>query len=296
MPRVILAYRPSEDINLYGSYSQSYLQGIFTNADDYAAANPGSGLDASVVGQFTPRQELQAIELGIKHRATDWLNYSLAAYVMDWDNQTFFELSPQTFVALNIAGDSEYFGLDAEFEITPKDWFTLTGGLAYVDVEFTDFAATGSVTSAVLTSATTVNSDGTTGGVLTRPGDQISAVGLRPRYIPEWTASFSAILGISDLVNTDKNVWARLDGVYTGDFYVDNLEWNEVAGYWKFNLRAGMDVTENLTAELYGNNLTDDQSWTTAGGTTSIFFGTARKTFGPLPRRREIGLKLTFEF
>jgi outer membrane receptor protein involved in Fe transport len=296
MPRLILAYRPSEDINLYGSYSQSYLQGIFTNADDYAAANPGSGLDASVVGQFTPRQELRAIEVGIKHRATDWLNYSLAAYVMDWDNQTFFELSPQTFVALNIAGDSEYFGLDAEFEITPNDWFTLTGGLAYVDVEFTDFAATGSVTSAVLTNATTVNSDGTTGGVLTRPGDQISAVGLRPRYIPEWTASFSAMVAIGELINTDKNVWARLDGVYTGDFYVDNLEWNEVAGYWKFNLRAGMDVTENLTAELYGNNLTDDQSWTTAGGTTSIAFGTARKTFGPLPRRREIGLKLTFEF
>jgi iron complex outermembrane receptor protein len=296
MPRAILSYQPSENLNIYGSYSKSFLQGIFTNADDYAAANPGSGLDASVVGQFTPRQELQALELGIKQRPTDWLSYSVAVYTMDWDNQTFFELSPVTFVALNIDGDSEYFGLDAELELKPNDWFTLTGGLAYVDVEFTDFAATGSVASAVLTSATTVNSDGSTGGISTRTGDQISAVGFRPRYIPEWTGSFSAVVGIGELMKTEKNVWARLDGVYTGDFFIDNLEWNEIAGYWRFNLRAGMDVTDNLTVEVYGNNITDDQSWSTAGGTTSIVFGTARKTFGTLPRRREIGLRFVAEF
>ena len=97
-------------------------------------------------------------------------------------------------------------------------------------------------------------------------------------------------------MNTDKNIWARLDGVYTGAFYIDNFEWNEVDGYWKFNLRAGIDVTDNVSVELYGNNLTDDQSWTTAGGTTSIAFGTARKTFAPLPQRREIGLKFVAEF
>ncbi len=297
MPRLILAYRPAENINLYASYSQSYLQGIFTNAEDYSAAlPPGQQFDASALGDFTPRQELQALEIGIKQRVSDWLNYSVAVYTQDWTNQTFFDLTPQTFVILSTAGDSEYLGLDADFQVTPNDWLTLAGGVAYVDAEFTDFAGTGSVASAVLTTASTVNSDGTTGGVSTRPGEQISSVGLRPRYIPEWTGSFSAILSIGELMKTEKNVWARLDGVYTGEFYIDNFEWNSVEGYWKFNMRAGIDVTDNLSVELYGNNLTDDLSWTTAGGDTSIFFGTARKTFGVLPRRREIGLKFTAEF
>ena len=53
---------------------------------------------------------------------------------------------------------------------------------------------------------------------------------------------------------------------------------------------------DNISVELYGNNLTDDQSWSTAGGTTSIFGSPDRKTFAPLPRRREIGLKLIAEF
>ena len=285
MPRGILAYRPTENINLYGSYSQSFLQGDFTNAQDYATANPGAGLNPSTVGVFTPRQELQAFEVGIKHRANAWLSYSVAAYLMDWDNQVFFELAPTTFTPLYQPGDSEYVGLDMEFQVSPTEWFMLSGGAAYVDAEFTDFSGTGSVASAVLEP-----------NLAMRAGDAISVIGNRPRYIAEWTGTFSAILEIGELMNTDRNVWARLDGAYQGEFFIDNFEYNTVDGYWKFNIRAGIDVTDSLSVELYGNNITDDQSYTTAGGTTSIIGSPDRKTFAPLPRRREVGLKFVAEF
>jgi hypothetical protein len=57
-----------------------------------------------------------------------------------------------------------------------------------------------------------------------------------------------------------------------------------------------MDVTDNLTVEIFGNNITDDLSWSPAGGDTSITGSLDRKTFGPLPRRREIGLRFQANF
>lgn len=111
MPRAILSWKPSDSINLYGSYSKSYLQGIPTLADRYATLFPAAGIDPTTVGFFTPRQELDAFEIGFKQRVS-FLDYSVSVYSMDWKNQTFFDLSPfPLFIPINLAGDSEYLGL-----------------------------------------------------------------------------------------------------------------------------------------------------------------------------------------
>ena len=65
---------------------------------------------------------------------------------------------------------------------------------------------------------------------------------------------------------------------------------------WEFNARLHADLNDSFSVELYGTNLTNDLSWTTAGGTTSIFGLPHRKTFAPLPRKREVGLKVTAGF
>lgn len=279
MPRVILSYQPTDELNVYASWSKSNLQGISTNAADYTAA---TGFDLGL-DFFTPVQSLSAYEVGVKQRVAGWLNYSIAAYFMDWKNQTFFELSP-AFVAANLPGDSEIKGIDAEVDMTPSDWFNLKAGVSYNDVEFTNFAGTGSIAGSVLAAGQLVT------------GTQIDAVGNRPRYMPKWTGSFSATVSVDELLELERAAWVRLDGIYQGQFYIDNFEWNSVAGYWKFNARAGVDITDNFSVEVYGNNLTNDLSWTTAGGTTSIVGGLNRKTFGPLPKKREFGLKLLTSF
>ncbi|MEQ8508962.1 MAG: TonB-dependent receptor [Rhodospirillaceae bacterium] len=279
MPRVILSYQPTDDVNLYASWSKSYLQGIFTNAEDYQAA---TGFDLGL-DDFTPIQALSAYEVGFKQRLSGWMNYSVAGYYMDWKNQTFFELSP-AFVAANLPGDSEIYGIDAEADITPVDWFNLRAGVSYNHVEFTDFAGTGSVAGSVLARGQLVT------------GQQIDATGNRPRYMPKWTGSFSATVNVNDLFAMERAAWVRLDGIYQGQFYTDNFEYLSVADYWKFNARAGMDLSDNFSVEVYGNNLTNDLSWTTAGGDTSIQGTQNRKTFGPLPRKREFGLKLLTSF
>jgi iron complex outermembrane receptor protein len=295
MPRVILSWQPVDSANLYGSYSKSYLQGLRTNVVEYAASvfdgDPeGQAELIAAVGPFTPIQELDAFEIGWKQQ---WgiLDYSVAVYYMDWQNQTFFDLALPNFVNVNLAGNAEYTGLEVEWNMALTEWFTFSGGFNYVDAEFTDFGASGSLASEVLAP-----------GQQNLPftptipaGEQIDATGLSPRYISDTTGVFSFDFNfpIGSMA-----LYARADALWTGDFYIDNFEWNKVDGYWKLNLRGGVEVTESLRAEIYGLNVTDDRSWLTTGGTTGVsFFGIAdRSAFGTLPPAREIGIRLIANF
>ena len=279
MPRAIISWQPAGNLNLYASYSESLLQGIATQAEGYAAAVPEAGLNADTVGFFTPRQELQAFEVGIKHELNECFNYTASLYAMDWDNQTFFELSPQ-FVPLNLSGDSEYLGLDIEFNALVTDWFQLVGGFSWVDVELNDFAGAGSVATSVLAPDLVA-------------GTQIDSSGNRPRYIPETSGSLSALFNVGDIGGMAASL--RLDFIHTGSFFVDNFEWNEVDSALKLNVRATLDVTDNITVELFGQNVTDDRTWTTAGGTTGAG-GPNRQTFSVPVRGDEYGIRLTAGF
>lgn len=281
MPRVILSYQPTQDLNLYASWSKSNIQGVATNANAYGAAVPSSGLSAAVVGFFTPVQTLTAYELGIKHQANSWLYYSIAAYQFDWKNQVFADLSPG-FVPVNLPGDSKIRGVDIEANVSPLDWLRVTATANYNDIKLRNFGAAGSLANAVLAPGLI------TGGI------QIDAAGNRPRWNPEWTGSLSADIDLGKLLSYEKGAFLRVDGLYTGSFFVDNFEFNNVPGYWRFNARAGVNVTENIGLEVYGNNLTNNLSWSTQGGDTG--FGADRKAFGVLPRKREVGFRLTANF
>jgi iron complex outermembrane receptor protein len=143
MPRVILSWQPNDSLNVYGSYSKSFLQGLSTDVVDYADAiipDPGDGstdfLDqraavVDAVGLFTGIQELDAFEVGIKQQLGA-INYSVAVYFMEWQNQTFFDLSLPAFAAVNLPGDAEYTGIEFEWNAPLTDWATFSGGFNYV--------------------------------------------------------------------------------------------------------------------------------------------------------------------
>lgn len=287
MPRVILSYQPENlDLNLYGSWSQSYLAGNQTGASSFAAALDSDGpndFDADAAGFFTPIQKLDAYEIGLKHQLNSQLRYSISAYQMDWENQVFFVLSP-TFVSLSQAGDSEYTGIEVEVEYKPSNWLSLQGAFNYVDGEFTDYVATGSVGSAVLAPGLVSNTVG------------VVADGNEIRYNPALTGTFSAEVALDGIFNLES--FLRVDGVYTGDFFIDNFEFNEVGASTRINLRAGAQFTDKLGFEIYGNNITDDLTPTTQGGTTFTAFGSqnTRRFFGQAPRGAEFGVRGVWDF
>ncbi|WP_439533876.1 TonB-dependent receptor [Polymorphobacter sp.] len=294
MPRVLLSFRPNQDLNIYGSWAISYLQGSDTNAQTYATRIPSAGINPATFGNFTPVQRLNAFEVGVKAAPTSNLSLSVAGYYMDWQNQVQFELSsPATgFIPLFSPGDSRYKGIEAEATFAPVDWLRLEGNFNYVDAEFTDFAGAGSLAVGVLYPQLV-------------PGTQISSIGNRPRYIPTWTSALAGTVRFNKLLGFDQETFLRVDGIYNGSFFVDNFEFNEVPGNWKFNARLSSQITRNIRLDFYGLNLTNDLSFTSAGGDTAgnrtvtpAFPGgfNTRRTFGTLPRARELGLELFVTF
>ena len=286
MPRAILSYKPNDDMNFYTSFSKSKLQGFSTNAAAYSLLVPTSGLNPATIGFFTPPQTLSAYEVGFKQQVSDMLNYSVAGYYMDWKNQVFFELSP-TFTAVYLPGDSRTYGIDFDAQLSPTDWLQLTTAFTYSDAKFTNFNATGSLGSAVLFPNLALPANA---------GFGIDAKGNRPRYIPKWSGNIAATFQIGQLMGYEPGAYLRVDGVYQGQFFVDNTNFLSVAGYWKINASAHVNINESFAVELYGKNLTNDLSWTTVGSDTSIVGTLNRKSFGSLPRKREIGVKASYKF
>jgi iron complex outermembrane receptor protein len=292
MPRVLLSYNPNQTLNVYGSWALSYLQGSDTNVNDYVVAVPGAGIDPATFGTFTPIQRLNAFEIGVKAQPFDGLNFSIAGYHMDWENQVQFELSPFTFVPLFSAGDSRYKGIEAEATYVPVDWLRLEGNINYVDAELTNFAGAGSLATAVLAPPPTLP-----------PGGQISSNGNRPRYTPTITSALAGTVRFNKLLGFEQETFVRVDALYSGSLFIDNFEFNEVPGFWRFNARLSSQVAKNVRLDLYGLNLTNDLSFTSSGGDTAgprtapapAGFNT-RRTFGTLPRAREVGLEVFINF
>lgn len=283
MPRAILRYQPADTgLNIYGSWSQSYLPGTQTGATSFAAATNGA-INPDNVGFFTPIQKLSAFEVGLKHDFSDLLDYSVAAYRMDWSNQAFFVLSP-TFVSVSLPGDSEYTGVEGEVNINPTDWFSIQASYNWVNAEFTDYVATGSVGAAVLAPGLLNNTTA------------IDATGNAIRYIPEHTGAIGFDFNFSDYVGRDSFV--RVDTIFTGSFFTDNFEFNEVDAGTRVNFRAGIGLTDSLKAEVFGTNVFDDGTVDPSGGTTftSFFSQNTRRFFGQAPRGSEWGFRLTAEF
>jgi len=286
-PRVLLSFQPNDRVNVYASWALSYLLGSDTNIIEYSQVVPNSGLTVENIGLFTDPQKLNAFEIGVKAQPTNKLNFAVAGYYMDWANQVTFDLGP-FFRPLFTAGDSKYVGIEAETNFTPVDWLQLNANVNYVDAEFTDFAGAGSVSTQILNPNL-------------EPGTQISSNGGRPRYIPEISGAFGARVDLGEIFEMERDAFIRFDGTYFGDFFVDNFEYNEVNGFWRFNARASVDVTDNVRLDVYGLNLTDDLSFQSGGGTTTGGLGTTvpfatRTTFGTLPRAREIGMEIRIDF
>ncbi len=288
MPRVILSYQPTDDVNLYANWSRSYAPGQNSQHENYKQL---TGIDLGL-GTFTPTQRLDAYEIGLKQQPTDWLNYAVSAYHYKWQNQNFGEvtlLASGAAPSVNVPGSSRVYGIEFEAQAALSDWFELTGSMTYNDVAFTDYAASGSVVTNVLAAGANPPR---------QPGEIFSANGARGRYIPAWRGNITGRVAVNELVGMERQAWVQLTGIMTGDFAIEQLDYNVVSGYWKFNARAGVEINENFSVEIYGNNITNDLSYGNFGGTTT-HIGSAngdRRTFTPLPEKREIGIQLSSKF
>ncbi|MEM7702391.1 MAG: TonB-dependent receptor [Pseudomonadota bacterium] len=290
MPRLILNYEAIEDLNLYASWSQSRLQGTLSNS---ALVLEQTGVDLGL-DIFTPVQKNNTFEIGAKQQV-GWASYTVALYYTRWDNQVFSDGAFNEMGMLinaNIAGETEIKGIDFELIANPAPWFDFRGGFTYNDVSFVDFAGTGSISGILSAGADPAR-------VRDREGAEIiSVAGNQPRSVPDWTGSASGTVWIDELAGMERRAWIRGDAIYTGDFFSNEMNFNVIEGNWRFNLRAGAEITELFSVEGYVENLTDNLSLppNTGTGPATVNGAPGRRSFGSLPVSREFGVRLMARF
>jgi iron complex outermembrane receptor protein len=129
-PRIGLEYQASDNVMVYGTYSQGFKSGSWTTR----LSNP-----LAVAPTFGP-EEAKSYELGAKSDLVDGrLRLNGAVFFTEYDGvQLNFQqgISP----TFQNAGDAEIYGAELEAQAIVADGLSLRGGLGYVHAEYTRIA------------------------------------------------------------------------------------------------------------------------------------------------------------
>ncbi len=317
LPRVILQYQPTEETNLYASFSQGVLPGesnaFVVNADAQELAQYQAQLGDRVFA-ILPEEKLDSYEIGWKQAAFDGrLNFSTAAYYGKWSNQksrvvasiretckpfnaTSTGCRPQDltplgdlqsladgtpiFTARNttITGTGEVYGLELEGQALLAEGWTADFSLAYAASKFTDFES---------------NFEQTYANFIDMKGNE------HARY-PKWTGSITSTY---TQALTDTWDWfVRGDAIYFGKTWVSVANLAQCNDYWLFNARAGIE-RDDLRVELWVKNAFDDDNysacarWTDFSRPIDFGFFTFFQGVAVTPQnKRQFGLKTSINF
>jgi iron complex outermembrane receptor protein len=140
-PRVILAWEPGAQLNLYASYSQGFKGGGFDPRGNFANADVRRGFEPETVDSY---------ELGAKTSLLDGrATINTALFYADYTDvqipgSVIVPGPPVSFVGtVTNAGAAEMYGLELEASASFTDRFS--GGLSvgYIDAEYTEFLVGG---------------------------------------------------------------------------------------------------------------------------------------------------------
>ncbi len=314
LPRVIVQWQPTEDWNLYASYSKGVLPGT-ANAG-YTQRTP---YQQELIRQQVPNiqevldsDELDNYEIGSKQTLMDGrLRYSVALYYMEWANikgSTPLVLpstsptnpAPLTLPGVAISGSAEFYGVELEGGALLSDRWEIAGGLAYQHGEFTDWFEAGLLRELA---------GGQSPGAI--PGNpNFGAVqwkGNKLQRQPAWTGNLNTTYR-GNVGDSGWNWSVRGEVNYTGKAWESTANIVQADDYYRVNARIGFEK-DNLGVELFVTNLLDDNTWdfayrTTVGnpqlstavihplGNTGVSMGIAALA----PEKREVGLRLNYKF
>ena len=284
-PRVILDYKPTEQITLYASFAQGTRPGDFNPAlvtaspEDLACISAAIGADI-----FIPEEDLNNYEAGFKSLLWDGrASVTVAVYKGEWRNMhTRGEVQcPQPngmftgFQSTGLGGSSNLTGLEVEVLAAVTEHLTLEATFALNDTEILSRDS---------------NDAGILLGVreLAGLGNQFSRY---PRISGTASGTYRGTL-------TDTTGWfARLDYIFKDGKWATDANLTKTPKENRFNLRVGLEVGENLRLEAYCTNLTDDDAFTGFQAFNDLsFFGRRRVLTIGLPVKRAYGARATYRF
>ncbi len=297
LPRLTLQYQPSDETNIWATYSEGNNPGFFnldlitrpeTDIDLILAQLPDTNL-------FADEESLKNYELGWKQQLMEnRVNFSLVGYFMEWSNQKTRTAAPfdrpdgsQGIANLVVGGYStDIYGAEFEAVAALTENITLNAGLNYADAEFQDFDC------GFADKFAPADPDG-----------NLSCDGNSPVQFPKWSGSFAATW--VDSLTNDWDYFIRFDGTYTGKRFTDEKNFSWIGDQWLFNLRVGF-TDQNLRVEGFVTNLFNDKQylagnrWTDfsadRGGLFPFEFGLANGIALTAPKLRQFGVRAAYDF
>lgn len=283
-PRLILDYKPNEDITIYASYSEGTRPGAFNAAILGLTQAERDQVAAQGVGFQVPEEELQNIEVGVKGLLLDGrAQVQAAIYTADWDTTspilaTFTDAGGmQNFLNATIVGGRiDLWGVEFEGVYAATENLTLEGTFSINETEI----VTGSCADC---------------GFLLGNTD-ISGLGKELSRTPRTQGTLSGTY--QGQINADYGWFGRLDYIFTGSRWASEANLTETGNSSRVNLRAGIDAG-NLRLELYGENLFEDETFTNYQVLLDFAYfspGANRVLTAGLPDKRTWGLRASYTF
>jgi iron complex outermembrane receptor protein len=323
-PKATLQWRPSADLNVYGSYSEGRKPGGFGTLTVSAFGLPNR---ADV--EFES-EKIKVYEIGAKWVSEDRrVLVNGAAFLQDFTDK---QVSTQVIVGNTLgnritnAGGGELQGLEVTSQWRVSDSLTVGLGVThFLKYEFTDYTTLTSGPAEIArvgncTPVTTLVTAGATTSAQTTCS--VDRSGNKFEDTPETAAAFNLSYR-RPLGDAGRYWFADADYNYVGERYLedDNSIWLEA--YSNINLRFGVGG-DRWTATLFVDNATDDDKIKSAGSTPANTFSDARTAvrvgtagalpanlrnpvgafglaiptgiFAELPRPRTFGLRVAYEF
>jgi iron complex outermembrane receptor protein len=286
-PRIILDYKPGENMTVYGSYAVGNHPGVFnssmvgleeSNPVDFAC------VDAAIFsGVEVPEETLDNIEIGFKGLLWDGrAQFTAATYYGEWrDQHNRGEVqclqpdgSTNGYQTTGLGGETDMKGVELEFTIAATEALTFEATYAYNDTEI-------------------LKRDSNDGGVLLGERE-LAGLGNQFSRYPLNSATVSGTY--RGIVRGDTNWYGRFDFIYKSGKYATDANVTKTGDENRLNLRAGLELGESTRLEAYVVNVTDDDTFNGFQAFPDFTGGGRRILTMGLPVKRTWGVRATYRF
>ena len=227
--KVVLQYKPTDDVMLYGSYTRGYKGPAFNVFFNHTAPNNAVPIDEETSNAF---------EVGAKTQFWDnraQLNVSLFQVEYEgFQANNFIEVgTPPTVISnLTNAGTVESKGFEADLLVVPTDGLTLRGSAAYADAKVKKF-----------------NPRPDNGAPDARNGTRLP---LAPKFTYTVGADYERPLG-------GLTLYLATDYRHVGKQYSDLGEQGVIDAYGQWNASVGFsDANDNYRLTFHARNISDE--------------------------------------
>jgi iron complex outermembrane receptor protein len=286
-PRIILDYKPGDDLTLYGSFAQGNHPGVFNssmigleqnNPADFACVSA-----AIFSGVEVPEETLDNFEVGFKGLL--WggrAQLTAAAYYGEWrDQHNRGEVqcpqpdgSTNGYQTTGLGGETDLKGVEVEFTVAATEGLTLEATFAYNDTEI-------------------LKRDSNDAGILLGERE-LAGLGNQFSRYPKTSGTLSGTY--RGELSGSTNWYARFDYIYKSGKFATDANATKTDDEKRLNVRAGLELGEATRLEVYVTNVTDDDTFSGFQAFPDFLnFGRRILTMG-LPPKRTVGIRATYRF